>query len=142
MEPFQNPKIASVFNAYPDKLRAKLMTLRQLIFDTAAEIEGVGKLEETLKWGQPSYLTTESKSGSTIRIDQIKSKPDQYAMYVHCQTSLISTYRELFPGLLNFEGKRSLIFSQDENPPEDVLGHCIGLALTYHLNKRKDRLPF
>ena len=118
------------------------MTLRQLIFDTAAEIEGVGKLEETLKWGQPSYLTTESKSGSTIRIDQIKSKPDQYAMYVHCQTSLVSNYRELFPGLLNFEGKRGLIFSQDENLPEDVLGHCIGLALTYHLNKRKDRLPF
>ncbi len=111
------------------------MTLRQLVFDTAAKIDGVGNLEETLKWGQPSYLTTESKSGSTIRIDQIKSTPDQYAMYVHCQTSLVTTYRDLFPGLLNFEGNRGVKFSQDENLPEDVLVHCIGLALTYHLNK-------
>ena len=52
-----NPQVAAVFNNYPENMRKKLMFLRELIFDTAAATEGVGKLEETLKWGEPSYLT-------------------------------------------------------------------------------------
>jgi hypothetical protein len=50
-------------------------------FDAANASKGVGALQETPKWGQPSYLTPETKSSSTI--------------------------------------------------------HCVALALTYHLNKRK-----
>ena len=61
-------EVAAVFNSYPPKIKSKLMFLRQLIFDTAASIEGIGEIEETLKWGEPGYLTPESKSGSTIRI--------------------------------------------------------------------------
>ncbi|NQU58191.1 MAG: DUF1801 domain-containing protein, partial [Rhodospirillales bacterium] len=83
MEPFQYPEVENVFKAYPEKLKRKLMSLRQLIFDTALEIERVGPLEETLKWGQPSYLTQQTKSGTTIRIDQIKSEPGHYGMFVH-----------------------------------------------------------
>jgi len=49
------------------------MSLRRLIFETAAELEDVGLLEETLKSGQPSYLASPTKSGTTIRVDQIKS---------------------------------------------------------------------
>jgi len=43
-----------VFNTYPNGIKKKLLLLRQLILDTASETEGVGDLEETLKWGQPS----------------------------------------------------------------------------------------
>jgi len=142
MEPFQYSEVEDVFKAYPEKLRRKLLALRHLIFHTACEIECVGPLEETLKWGQPSYLTTRSKSGTTIRIDQIKSDTGLYGMFVHCQTSLISTYRELYPGILSFDGKRCVRFNEDDDPPEDVLRNCIALALTYHLNNRRDRLPF
>jgi len=53
----QNPQVAGIFNAYPEKMRENLMLMRLLIFDTASETEDVGKLEETLKWGQPYYLT-------------------------------------------------------------------------------------
>jgi hypothetical protein len=63
---FKNPEVATVFAAYPEKFKNKLLILRQLIFDTGAKTEGVGELEETLKWGEPSYL---AKKGSTIRID-------------------------------------------------------------------------
>ena len=38
-------------------MRKKLLHLRQIILDTASETEGVNELEETLKWGEPSYLT-------------------------------------------------------------------------------------
>ena len=55
---------------------ARLMTLRALIFDVAAKTDGVGALDETLKWGEPAYLTR-SKSGSTIRLGWKASAPDE-----------------------------------------------------------------
>jgi len=95
----QNPALDAVFSAYPKPVKAKLLALRRLIFDTAKTTGGVGALEEALKWGQPSYLTTESKSGSTIRIDQVKAEAGRYAVYFHCQTDLVETFRELYPEL-------------------------------------------
>ncbi|MEH2493651.1 hypothetical protein V1294_000130 [Bradyrhizobium sp. AZCC 1678] len=66
---FAEPAVDAIFSAYPNPVKSKLLALRRLIFDTADTTEGVGALEETLKWGQPSYLTTESRaaarSGST-----------------------------------------------------------------------------
>jgi hypothetical protein len=50
------------------------MQLRMHILDAASETEGVGELEETLKWGQPSYLTKKPKSGRTIRIGREKKR--------------------------------------------------------------------
>jgi hypothetical protein len=110
--------------------------LRQLIFDTAKATKGVGPLEEALKWGQPSYLTSESKSGSTIRIDQVKAEAGRYAVYFHCQTNLVETFRELYPEL-RYEGNRAILLDAADRLPEAELRHCVGLALTYHLQKRK-----
>ncbi len=137
MKAFDSPDVESVFAGYPERLREKLMRLRQVIFDSAAEMEAVGPLEETLKWGQPSYLTPASKSGTTIRIDQLGSEPDRYGLFVHCQTSLIETFRDFYPDELEYDGKRGIRFDVDEDPPQDALRHCIGLALTYHLDKKR-----
>src|SRR5438445_2223082 len=90
---FADPAVEAVFRAYPDGVRKRLLALRRLIFDTAVATIGVGRIEETLKWGQPSYLTVNPRSGSTIRIDQVP--PGGYALYVHCQTNLVATFREL-----------------------------------------------
>src|SRR5882672_6385046 len=133
---FSDPAVDAVFNAYPRPIKARLLALRRLIFDTAETTTGVGALQETLKWGQPSYLTTETKSGSTIRIDQVKSAADQYAVYFHCQTDLVETFRELYPEL-SYSGNRSILLDASEKLPEAALRHCVALALTYHLRKRK-----
>lgn len=93
-------------------------------------------MEETLKWGQPSYLTTQSKSGSTIRIDLVKSQEGQYAIYFHCQTTLVETFKEIYRNKFKYEGNRSIVFRENDAVPVKELGHCISLALTYHLNKR------
>jgi hypothetical protein len=135
---FADPRVAAVFAAYPPPTRRKLMRLRQLIFDVAAATEGVGSLEETLKWGQPSYLTSQSGSGTTIRIDRLKSSGG-FAMFVHCQTMLVDTFREICRGTLKFEGNRGIVFDQDDKLPQEELGHCIRLALTYHATKRPPR---
>jgi hypothetical protein len=131
-----DPAVTAVFDAYPKPLKSRLLALRRLIFDTAKTTAGVGALEEALKWGQVSYLTSETKSGSTIRIDRVKSAADQYAVYFHCQTDLVSTFRELYPEL-TYGGNRSILLDAADELPEDALRHCVGLALTYHLNKRK-----
>ncbi len=131
-----NPAVTAVFDAYPKPLKSRLLALRRLIFDTARTTEGVGALEEALKWGQASYLTTQTKSGSTVRIDQVKSAANQYAVYFHCQTDLVSTFRELYPEL-NYGGNRSILLDAADALPEAALRHCVALALTYHLNKRK-----
>lgn len=132
----ENSEVAAIFAAYPKAVKTKLMFLRKLIFDVASSTDGVGELEETLKWGQPSYLTTQSKSGSLIRIDQIKSQEGKYAMYFHCQTTLVDTFKEMYQGQFTFGGNRSIIFSEDDAIPVKELSHCISMALTYHLNKK------
>ena len=132
---FSDPAVAAVFSAYPKPLQTRLLALRRLILDTARVTKGVGALQETLKWGQPSYLTTETKSGSTVRIDQVKAVPNQVAIYFHCQTDLVATFRELYPEL-RYGGNRSILLSARDKLPEAELRHCVGLALTYHLKKR------
>ena len=128
--------VEAVFQTYPKPVKARLLALRRLIVDTAKTTKGVGALEETLKWGQPSYLTSETKSGSTIRIDQLKAEAGQYAVYFHCQTNLIETFRELYPEL-RYEGNRAILLAAEDKVPEAALRHCVALALTYHLGKRK-----
>lgn len=132
---FPDRNVAKVFDAYPDPVRAKLLTLRAMILETAAKLDGVGPLEETLKWGQPSYLTTQSGTGSTIRIDRVKADDDRVAMYFHCQTDLVATFRELYPAQMEYGGNRSILFETAAKIPEKALRHCIGLALTYHARK-------
>ena len=131
-------EVAAVFDTYPKNIKSKLMFLRQLIFNVASRTDGVGELEETLKWGQPSYLTTQTKSGSLVRIDQIKSEEGKYAMYFHCQTTLIDTFKEIYRGQFEFGGNRSIIFDVKDKVPVAELSHCVSMALTYHLNRKQN----
>jgi hypothetical protein len=134
MKRFADPAVAAVFRAYPAVLRKPVLALRELVFDVAARTSGVGPLTETLKWGQPSYLTEETRSGTTVRIDRLKTG-EAYAIYFHCQSGLVPKFRELYPDTFRFEGKRALVFGAAERLPLRALRHCIGLALTHHLRK-------
>jgi len=133
--PFCDPTVAAVFESYPEPLRSRLHEMRNLIFNTAEGLSGVGPIDECLRWGQPSYLTLKTKSGSIIRLDRVKKSETTYALYFHCQTSLVSTFRDLYDDELTFEGNRAILFTADEAPPHDLLSHCISMALTYRLTK-------
>lgn len=129
MRTIENPDVADVFDAYPDRAREKLLYLRRLVLETAAETDGVDDVDETLSWGEPAYKTD---SGSTVRIDWKADQPDRYAMYFTCTTSLVETFEEVHGDLFRYEGNRALVFDFSEDLPEDELKHCISLALTYH----------
>ncbi|WPP51658.1 DUF1801 domain-containing protein [Catalinimonas niigatensis] len=124
-----SPEVEMVFNGYPDAVREKMIYLRGLILEVAEEMEDITQLEETLKWGEPSYLT---KQGSTIRIDWKKKKPDQYAIYFKCTSKLVPTFRMLYQDLFSFEGNRAIVFQLDDQPAEVELRHCITAGLRYH----------
>ncbi len=136
MKRFDDARVAAVFKAYPPGLRARLVALRALVFDTASRTAGVGRLSETLKWGQPSYLTAESGSGTTVRIDRLRNRDDGYAIYFHCQSGLVETFRTLYPDTFVYEGNRAIVLATKDRLPVRALGHCIGLALTHHLRKK------
>lgn len=58
-----NHGVEEIFANYPDFVRDKMQHLRKLVIETAKETEGIRFLEETLKWGEPSFVT---KNGSTL----------------------------------------------------------------------------
>ena len=130
-----NADVAQVFASYPQPLQRKLLALQRLVLDTAAATPGVGEIEETLKWGEPAYLTPASKSGSTIRLGPVKANPSQYALYFNCKTTLVDTFRTLFPQELRYEGNRAIVLDSDQALPRDALAFCIQAALTYHRRK-------
>jgi hypothetical protein len=127
----QPTDVAARYAGYPEKTGKQLAELRSLVLETAARTAGVGPLQEALKWGQPSFLTSESGSGTTIRIDAHPS--GGVALYVNCKTNLVETYRTRYPEL-TYEGDRAIVLPPGALPA-GVLGHCIALALTYHAHK-------
>lgn len=121
--------VAEVFEGYPPEVRQALMELRAIILDTAARTEGVGTITETLRWGQPSYVTSKPKSGTTIRI---APHDEGYALFVHCQTSLVEEFRASFGKKLRFEGNRAVVFRLGKRLPEKIVRECVEAALLYH----------
>lgn len=129
----RNPEVEEVFTNYPEAARKKLSHLRFLILETAEEIQQISRLEETLKWGEPSYLV---KGGSTIRIDWKEKTPDQYAIYFKCTSKLVPTFKRYFGNIFRFEGDRAIIFRMEDSIPKSELKKCIKAALLYHKVKQ------
>ncbi|MDF9553722.1 DUF1801 domain-containing protein [Bacillus tropicus] len=127
-----NIMVEEVFKQYPKHIQSRILVLRRLILDTAIETEGIDHVDETLKWGEPSYI---AKKGSTIRIGWKQSSPDQYAMYFNCNTRLVDTFKEVYRDIFNYEGNRAIVFAVNDKIPLDELKQCIVLALTYHTRK-------
>lgn len=127
-------EIGTVFNRYSPEVARALNSMRALVFEVA-EAEQIGALEESLKWGQPAYRPKRPKTGSTLRMDGIAGEPGRYALYFHCQTNLVETFRDHYPDILRFEGNRAVLFDASDDLPERAVRHCIALALTYHRRK-------
>ncbi len=129
--PISDPSVQAAFDAFPTSERAGLLHLRDLIVQTAATTDRVGPLLETLKWGQPSYLTSQTKSGTTLRLGLPKT--GGFAIYVHCQTTLISEFQSQFPDDFRYEGNRAVHFATKADVHDDKIRLLITHALTYHI---------
>lgn len=132
-----NPEVEKVFENYPVKVNEKMLKLRALVIDSANEIDEIVELEETLKWGEPSYLT---KHGSTLRMDWKAKNPNQYALYFKCTSKLVPTFKFVYGDLFHYEGTRAIVFTINEKLPEAELKNCIKSALLYHKVKKLPQL--
>ncbi len=131
--PFQIDAVREAFEAFASPERQHLMMLRARIFDEAASMEGVGVIEEALRWGQPAYLTP-SGSGSMLRLGAPKA--GGYAIYAHCGTSLIEEFRAVYGNEFRYDGKRGVVFEKSEAPPLGALSLLIRNALNYNLRAK------
>ncbi len=116
--------VAAVYDAFPPAVRAVLLQVRDMIFAAAGRDKRIGALTETLKWGQPAYLTHAPKSGTTVRLGLHNKFPGHCALFVHCQTSLIGQWRDLYTGTLSFDGNRAILLDPGKPLPGDPLHHC------------------
>lgn len=128
-----NNYVKNVFDNYPVEYREPLLQIRELIYSVASEIPEVGELEESLKWGQPTYSTVKTRTGSPIRLDRFEE--DRIALFFHCQTNLVSSFKTLFHNSLEFSNNRAIILDPTESLPINELALCIEMALNYHLKK-------
>lgn len=132
-----NQEVESVFNNYPKVIYKKMANLRRLVIEAAEEIEDLTNLEETLKWGEPSYLT---KKGSTLRMDWKQKTPNQYQLYFKCTSKLVETFKMVYGNTFNYEKNRAIVFQLDDKIPETELKKCITAALRYHSVKQLPQL--
>jgi len=132
------PDIAEALSQHSETVRARLLEVRELIFAVAEETEGVGPITETLKWGEPAYLTEVSRSGTTIRLGRTAAAPEDCAVLFNCKTTLIETFRYHFDDVFAFDGNRALILPATGLLPRAPLMLCLRAAMTYHRRKGTD----
>lgn len=120
--------ITEIIGDYPPPAKIMFSAIRQLIFNISKD-EGLGRIDETLKWGEPAYLCA---SGSTVRISWKPANPERVSLYFNCQTKLMSTFREIFPEAFEFHGNREIRLPLSGSVPEEELRLCLSMALRYH----------
>ena len=120
-------EIQAKFSSYPLAAQKQLEEVRRLIFAVAEE-NALDTVEESLKWGEASYQV---KGGSAIRIDWKPKDPDVIKVYVHCQTSLVETFREIYRQEFDYEGKRAIVLPLTAAVNGGPLKPCLQLALKY-----------
>ena len=109
--------------------------LKALIQKVAESTPEIGPLEESLKWGEQSFTPAKRNVGSSVRIAP-RENGDVALMFI-CHTNLVDEFRDLYPDTLTYEGNRAIVLSEGADADREALKHCIALALTYKLRKRK-----
>lgn len=127
--------VQAAFDAFPPAVRHRLAEIRRTIFDIAAEDPRIGAVTETLKWGEPAYLTEATGSGSTIRLGRPRGLPDRAAVYFICRTTLVDEFRERFGEDFQYEGTRAVLLPTGGEVDRAALAFMLSTALTYHLRR-------
>ncbi|WP_028022438.1 DUF1801 domain-containing protein [Enterovibrio calviensis] len=125
-----SPEITAKFEGYPPHIRTQLLALRDLIFDVASGLDK--SVDESLKWGELSFVV---KGGTAVRLGWASQSPNSISVYVHCQTRLVDTFREVLPDAFDYHGNRQLQFDINQPFPHEALRTCIGVAFTYQQRK-------
>lgn len=119
------PEIQEAFERFEGKDLDGALALRDLILDEARSL-GIDDVDECLRWGQPSYI---SPIGTALRIGAPKS--GGFALYAHCQTSVVSEFGAEFGSEFTIEGSRAVHFRSRREIRPTKLRLMIAHALQY-----------
>lgn len=131
--------VAVAFDAFTEPVRAQLLEVRKLIFTMAAETAGVSPLTETLKWGEPAYVTEATGSGSTVRLGQLISRVGMGAVLFNCRTTLVATFRTQFPQTFHYQGNRAIVLDPFAPLAVEPLAMCLSMSFTYRSRQRRTK---
>lgn len=113
---------------YPDHIQSRFDEFKSMVHSVAEGIDDIKWIEESIKWNEPTF---KSNIGSPFRFGWSSKASDQFGLYFICTTTLVETYKKLYPDFFNFDGNRGLIFQSNDPFPKEPLLHCIELALRY-----------
>ncbi len=130
-----NNVIVEIYDSYPNDIKHYLLKFRQIIYEVSQNSDEIGEIEESVKWGQPSYRPM-NKSGTTIRLGWSAKKPNVYSIFVPCQTTIIRDFKVLYPNELNYIGNREICFDKHKDIKLKVITEFINQALTYYLVRK------
>lgn len=129
----QADTVGAAFADVPAEHRPGLLELRDLILDVAEEV-GAAPVQEVLRWGQPSYVSARPRESTTVRLGS-SNDGEHFALYFHCQSSVLRDFQGMFPTDFRYDGNRAILFRPGEDLQKDKLRLCIGDALSYRAKK-------
>ena len=124
--------VVQTFGQYPTSVKDRLLEVRALIFQVQQADSDIGELDETLRWGEVSYLTGQSKSGSMVRLAMTRSGDP--AVFFHCGTTLIERFRGQYGHVFEFDSNRALILTRPVAETKAELLDCLRQAFRYKLD--------
>jgi hypothetical protein len=128
--PFQNLDVAAVYQNYEPEIREKLLTIREWIFETAQSIPQIQHIEESLKWGEPSYRAVHPRTGTSVRLSTHNRDEESFGVYFICTSGMVDIFRLQYGDRLQYDGKRALVFTLKDKLPQTEIQSCIRQALT------------
>lgn len=131
LNPIPSP-INAAYERFETAQSDTLLKARALIFEVAREDKNIGELEEVLRWGEPAYITSKKKTGSTIRL-AVEKQSGQPAIFFNCQTTLVEDMRSRFGTELTYSKNRAILLPSLDDTIKSALKFAIGAALSYHL---------
>jgi len=121
--------VSQAFDEYPSAAQATLLAIRDIIFAVHKNDPEIGQLLEALRWGELSYLTQAPNTGSMVRLALTKS--GEPAMFFHCGTTLVETFRVQYSHIFDFEDNRAVVLRLPVEDTVAEISHCVKQALRY-----------
>lgn len=125
-------EVSAVFDQMPKEARDTLLKVRNFILEVAQDNPHIGPVEETLRWGEPAYITVNKKTGSTLRLG-VERASGHPALFFNCKTKLVEQFRQQFGDDLRYSKNRAVLIDTDVDGIAQELQTCIAAALSYHL---------
>jgi len=124
----ESQDVQKKLDVYPQHVRKRMIEVRNLILKTAEKTPGVTIIEESLKWGEPSYAV---KGGSPVRFDWKPKLPDHYMIYFNCKTDLVASFRLAYGDLFSYEKNRAIVLNLEGELPKKEIQNCLQRAFLY-----------